>query len=169
MLSLKLQLLPAVKRSVGEKGSITVMVALFLPVAMLLLSLLILEGEIFLVKAKLQNTADMAALAAVQELDMDKLIDGEIVIREEAMDIANIYGEMNIVAAFSKETASQARIVTWVLNGSDTEPVKHPLTGENVQEARVLVEVSLPWSINYLTDRAELVITSTAEAAVRTR
>jgi len=68
----------------GEGGAALVLTLLMLPVLLLLLSGLIAIAQLFTVRAHLHAVADLAALAAVQELDLERLAEGEVFLDEAA-------------------------------------------------------------------------------------
>ncbi|MBE3519147.1 MAG: Tad domain-containing protein [Firmicutes bacterium] len=74
------------------KGGVTLLVALYLPICILAMGMVFDLGLAFVVRQTAQAACDMGALAAVQELDWDKLAEGMVVInpaaaRQQAADI----------------------------------------------------------------------------------
>ncbi len=64
-------------------GGVLAFVALFLPIAVLCVGMVVDLGTVFFVRKTVQAACDLGALAGVQELDWDALAAGTIAIRVE--------------------------------------------------------------------------------------
>jgi len=64
-------------------GGVVVLVALFLPIAVLCVGMVVDLGAVFVARKAVQAACDLGALAGVQELDWDRLAAGQVLIREE--------------------------------------------------------------------------------------
>ena len=72
------------------EGGVVVLVALFLPIAVLCVGMVVDLGAVFFARKAVQAASDLGALAGVQELDWDRLAAGQVMIREEdGEDIAD--------------------------------------------------------------------------------
>ena len=65
------------------EGGVVVLVALFLPIAVLCVGMVVDLGAVFFARKAVQAASDLGALAGVQELDWDRLAAGQVMIREE--------------------------------------------------------------------------------------
>ena len=74
----------------GERGGVLALVALFLPVAVLVVGLVCDLGVVFCVRKIAQAACDLGALAGVQELDWDLLAEGTVAINETGAQSAAI-------------------------------------------------------------------------------
>ncbi len=64
-------------------GGVVALVALFLPIAVLCVGMVVDLGAVFFARKAVQAACDLGALAGVQELDWDRLAAGQVMIREE--------------------------------------------------------------------------------------
>lgn len=71
------------------RGGVLALVALFLPIAILCIGIVVDLGTVFFVRKGVQAACDLGALAGVQELDWDLLAVGTVSLRaEEAEAVA---------------------------------------------------------------------------------
>ena len=71
-------------------GGVVALVALFLPIAVLCVGMVVDLGAVFFARKAVQAACDLGALAGVQELDWDRLAAGQVMIREDdGEDIAD--------------------------------------------------------------------------------
>lgn len=66
-----------------ERGSVLALAAMFLPIAVLAIGLVVDLGLVFAAKKAAQAACDLGALAGVQEIDLDLLAGGEVVIKDQ--------------------------------------------------------------------------------------
>ncbi len=109
-------------------GGVVVLVALFLPVAVLCVGMVVDLGAVFFARKAVQAACDLGALAGVQELDWDRLAAGQVVIREE--------GGENIAAGITRENLRNVTGLVEILSVSCS--VRNP---PQVSEASLSVEV----------------------------
>ena len=64
------------------RGGVLALVALFLPIAVLCVGVVVDLGTVFFVRKAVQAACDLGALAGVQELDWDLLSLGTVALRE---------------------------------------------------------------------------------------
>lgn len=124
----------------AERGAVIAWVALSLPLLLVCLSLVADVGRWFIRKSTVVAIADLAALAGVQELDLERLAAGEryLVVdqaRVQAIQTATINLERNALAG------SVNGIRAEVLNASATSPLHHPVTGRVLVDPTVFVEI----------------------------
>lgn len=74
----------------GQRGGVLALLALFLPIAVLVVGLVCDLGAVFCVRKIVQAACDLGALAGVQELDWDLLAEGTVVIEEVAAQTAAV-------------------------------------------------------------------------------
>ncbi len=65
------------------RGGVLALVALFLPIAVLCVGMVVDLGTVFFVRKAVQAACDLGALAGVQELDWDLLAAGTVSLRGE--------------------------------------------------------------------------------------
>ena len=63
------------------RGGVLALVALFLPIAVLCVGIVVDLGTVFFVRKTVQAACDLGALAGVQELDWDLLAVGHVAVR----------------------------------------------------------------------------------------
>ena len=81
------------------RGGVLALVALFLPIAVLCVGMVVDLGTMFFVRKAVQAACDLGALAGVQELDWDLLGLGMVVLRQvEAEAIAKEIADHNLEA-----------------------------------------------------------------------
>lgn len=106
----------------SEKGSVIILTALMLLVVIGFIGLAIDVGRLYITKNKLQNAADMAATAAVRQVNYEELQEGaeEIKINKvQANAIARRFVKMNLERK-SVQT-NTINIDTKVVNDTDNE------------------------------------------------
>ncbi len=79
------------------RGGVLALVALFLPIAVLCVGIVVDLGTVFFVRKAVQAACDLGSLAGVQELDWDLLAVGTIALREgEAEAVAKKIAGSNL-------------------------------------------------------------------------
>ena len=104
------------------RGGVLALVALFLPIAVLCVGMVVDLGTVFFVRKAVQAACDLGALAGVQELDWDLLALGTVALRAgEADSIAREIANRNLAAVDA--LVDDVEIASSVLNPPDsTEP-----------------------------------------------
>ena len=74
------------------RGGVLALVALFLPIAVLCVGMVVDLGTVFFVRKAAQAACDLGALAGVQELDWDLLAAGHVALRVD--DVERIAAEV---------------------------------------------------------------------------
>jgi len=100
--------LPWNKRTVGERGSITVTIAFLLPIMVLMMALIVNINHLIFTRIKLQNTVDACALsaAAVQAAGLNEIADLNI---EMTREFGRIYGILRSNTWYNYNYARNAR------------------------------------------------------------
>jgi uncharacterized membrane protein len=129
----------------GERGATSVMVVLFLPVLLLCLYATCGVGATLLGRARAQAAADLAALAAAQNVDLERLAQGERRLDpESAMRDAAAWARANLDAARRLFAAGVAPVITVdVYNPLPGEPMRHRRSGRELTDPTVAVTVRL--------------------------
>lgn len=129
----------------GERGAALALTVLFLPVWLALATLAIDVAYIMWVHAGMRAAADLGALAAAQNIDLDALAVGDPEISpSDAQRDARQWILDNLHSQRSTAPwADGADIRVWVLNGKPGAALSHPLTGRIITDPTVAVEVSL--------------------------
>ncbi|HCC33261.1 MAG TPA: hypothetical protein DEQ28_05075 [Clostridiales bacterium] len=132
-------------KSGEERGGALVMTVLLLPILLLSLALVVDAGLVFLARQRAQGAADMAALAACQELDLESLARGELVLDEvRARAAASAYAISNLAAGFPEiELAREAIIRVQVHNPTLQAPDWDRITGRELVHPTVCVVIEL--------------------------
>ncbi len=124
-----------------RRGAALLLVVLWLPVLLVGAALVLDGGQLFLARYRLQAAVDLAALAAVQSLDWDRLADGEVVIIvDEAEEVAQQYLSDNLAALTGR---GFEEFQVWVINASPETPGVHPVTAEEVLHPTVVLRCRL--------------------------
>ncbi len=127
-------------RTAEERGAAVLLVVLWLPVLLAGLSLVVNLGHILVSRSRLQAAADMAALAAVQSVDWDAMMEGEVrLVRDLAEANARDYAVANLQSLLDREPEE---LEVWVINAAPGAPGNHPLTGSPLEYPTVVVRVS---------------------------
>lgn len=134
------------KRESWGRGSVAALFALVLPVLLLSASLAVDAGWLFVARQRLVASADLAALAACQELDLNLLAGGWVHLDpDRAGSVARQYAGHNLTAAFGgRVDPSRAEIEVEVYNLDPGSPVRHRLTGRLLSDPTVAVQIVLP-------------------------
>lgn len=131
-----------------EDGSATVLTILLLPVMILSLALVADVGQVLLARHQVQAAADLAALAACQELDPDRLRHGELVlVPDRARATARDYALGNLERAFPGADLSQHAVITVAVhNPTPWAPGRDLVTGRELVHPTVclLIDFAVP-------------------------
>lgn len=122
------------------------MFTLMLPVLVLCAGLAIDAGWLFVARQRLMAAADLAALAACQELDIDKLAAGQAFLDSaRAGSVARQFVRANLAAAFGEiADLNKAEIEVEVYNTVGGRPVRHRRTGRLLNDPTVAVRIGFP-------------------------
>ncbi|WP_242822348.1 Tad domain-containing protein [Thermaerobacter marianensis] len=140
---------------------------LVLPVLLAAVGLGLDAGRLVVVRAHAQAVADLAGLAAVQEIDEDAFARGEPALREAAAAAtARQWAEDGLRRAFGDAVAEDATVDVVVVNASPASPRRHPWSGRRVAEPTVGVRLVVPVRLGWLPAVAAIPLTVTADASV---
>ena len=132
------------------RGGVLALVALFLPIAVLCVGMVVDIGTVFFVRKAVQAACDLGALAGVQEFDWDLLSLGTVALRVgEAASVAREIAERNLVAVDA--LVDDVEIASSVLNPPDTAEPTVAVTIE--YSVRMLFLRTIPGVGSELRDR----------------
>ncbi|MHB8946881.1 MAG: pilus assembly protein TadG-related protein [Bacillota bacterium] len=121
----------------SDRGSVVVLVVLFLPVFLLTLGFVIDLGVLFVQRQQAMAAADMAVLAGAREIDLDKLARGErSLLPEAAAAVTRQWFASNLRASLGSE-AESASAVVHVYNATPANPATDPVTGRRLRDPTV--------------------------------
>ncbi len=151
-----------------EKGAVAAITVLALPVMILAAGLVIDAANVVWARAAAQSAADLAALAAVQELDLDRLARGERWLTEHlAVARAREVAVDNLSRAGEALGAGNAGIRVRVYNVRQGETVVHQDDGRPLGDPTVCVTLELRARLPFLSAvNAPVVIRAHADASV---
>lgn len=118
-----------------QSGAVGPLYIMMVPALILILSLVIDLGLLFVCKNLLAMAADMAALAAAQEIDLELLALGErYIIPDAAETVAHRWAEDNAMSSLQNlaglSTVEDMIIYVTVYNASKSNPIIHePIQG----------------------------------------
>ncbi len=154
----------------NENGAAGILVVVMLPVLVLAFAFVADGGGVLLRRSLAFAVADVAALAGVQELDLERLIQGDRwIIPDAATTRATEVAE---AALWENGIGSSDRVVrVRVINASQVAPRKHPVTGRTLRDPTVSVEVKLrvPLNLTNANGGAGVWVTGQADASVLPR
>jgi len=104
---------PGIFTITGERGAVTALVVLFLPVALLCVGMVADLGLIFAARKCAQAACDLGALAGIQELDWEQLAQGLVFIdveEGEKQALAVAWANMENVRTFVENVTIAARV-----------------------------------------------------------
>ncbi|MDQ7793022.1 MAG: pilus assembly protein TadG-related protein [bacterium] len=129
----------------SEGGAALVITILMLPVLLLSLALVADAGMLMLARQLAHTAADMAALAACQELDPDRLDRGELVLDPaRARAVARNYAMDNLRSAFPGIDLTEDVVVTvGVHNPNPSAPGRDQVTGRELLHPTVCVTIDV--------------------------
>jgi len=144
------------------------MLVLWLPVILASTALVVNLGNLLLHRARLQSGTDLAALAAVQSVDWEALVEGEVRLLEDIADAkAREYTALNLEALGDIEADA---IDVWVINAAPDAPASHPITGTALEHPTVVLRVEAPGPTPLLLGSfGEIVLVAEADASIRPR
>jgi len=149
-----------------------VAVVVALPVWVLMLGTMADVGLLFLVRTRLQAAVDMAALAAVQDVDLDRLASGERYIRPDAAARdGRRWARMNVDVGLQGIVEQDSfEVDVQVLNASPEEPLAHPVTRRVLVDPTVIVTARARMRLPFLgLVRGPVQVSARADAAVKER
>ncbi|HAI20574.1 MAG TPA: hypothetical protein DCM14_01520 [Clostridiales bacterium UBA8153] len=153
-----------------RRGAVAALVILFLPGLIGVLALVVDLGLLLHARTALQASADLAALAGVQELDLEALAQGTPrLLTEPARAAAESYAAINVLHQLGGEARAVLRMTVEVYNASPTEPLVHLRTGRVLEVPTVSVQLQLPLRLVLaprLLGRFDYLVETHADAAV---
>ncbi len=144
------------------------LVILWLPVLLAVVSLVVNLGNLLVDRARLQASADLAALAAVQSVDWDAMAEGDVRLVEELADLeARDYSMANVQSLMDVDPEE---IFVWIVNASTDDPTPHPVTGGTLEHPTVILRLRAPGPGGLLTAAfGGVSMEAEADASIRPR
>jgi uncharacterized membrane protein len=128
-----------------RRGGVAALVVVSLPVLLIVLALVVDAGTIFWARASLAAAADLAALAALQELDFEALARGQPrLVEAAAAAVARAWSLENVAARLGTRSAERLEVRVTVYNGSTDQPLPHATSGRVLTVPTVCVHLRLP-------------------------
>ncbi|MCL6449676.1 MAG: hypothetical protein K6T75_00050 [Acetobacteraceae bacterium] len=139
---------PSPAARAAQAGAAALLLVVALPVLAAALGLVADGGVMLLCRLRAQGAADLAALAAAQDVDLERLARGErFIVEEQARRDARDWalGNLEPLAELMGGPPQQlAEIEVEVINPPPGGSVRHPRTGRLVSDPTVWVAVSFP-------------------------
>ncbi|HEX6990225.1 MAG TPA: pilus assembly protein TadG-related protein [Bacillota bacterium] len=129
----------------AERGAVAALVALALPVLILSAGLVVDVAYLFWMRTVLQATADFAALAGAQNVDLEALARGErrLLVEPAAAD-ARTWVRLNLAAhPATARYQDEADIDVVVTNAGPDHPARQRWTGRLLTDPTVSVRIGL--------------------------
>ncbi|MGE5485159.1 MAG: pilus assembly protein TadG-related protein [Ignavibacteriales bacterium] len=144
---------------------------LAVPAMILAAGLVVDAGAVIWAKAVAQSAADLAALAAVQEIDLDRLASGERwLVEPDAMKRAVDVARDNLARGGGALGAESAVVRVRVFNMSEGETERHHGDGRLLRDPTVCVTVEVRPRLVFLSPlKKPETITAHADASVVAR
>lgn len=134
----------------GARGSVMVIVALFLPIFVLALGLVLDLGVLFVQRQQATAAADMAVLAGAREIDLDRLARGErYLLSEPAAGAAREWFFKNLRVSLGTEAGAASAIVR-VYNATEANPAVDAVTGRHLRDPTVCLAGEIPARLYFL-------------------
>ena len=150
-----------------QRGAVAAAFLLVLPVLIAAVGLVLDGSRLVLVRAHAQAVADMASLAAVQEIDEDAFARGEPLLRTAAAAAtARRWIDDGLRRAFGDAMAAQSTIEVVVVNASASAPQRHPWSGRRLAEPTVAVRILLPVKLGWIPGASPVSLRVAADASV---
>lgn len=156
----------------GQEGASTVAVVIFLPVLLLVTGLVTDVGLLFVSRHLAYQAAELGALAGAQDVDLEQLAAGQVVLVESAARADAVdFARRNVAVSFPRlDLARSLQVQATVYNASRTVPVRHRLTGRILTDPTVSVDISLNVPLHFLASlHREATVRVRADASVRTK
>lgn len=155
----------------SQRGSVSVITVLAVPAMILAAGLAVDAGVVIWARTVAQSAADLAALAAVQEIDLDRLASGERwLVAHLAIDRAEDVARDNLARGGESLGAQGAVVRVRVFNVREGETERHPGDGRLLRDPTVCVTVETTPRLAFLSGvRKPETIAAHADASVVAR
>lgn len=139
-----------------QSGAVLVLVVAMIPVLVAVMALVVETGRLFVIARWAQAAADLGALAGAQEVDLERLADGERYVDEERARVAAERITRDNLRDLGGVVGS-SHVQVYVINVTGG-PTTHPRTGRLIHDptVSVWVEVSVPVHLVWWTQEARL-------------
>lgn len=156
----------------GQDGASVVAVVIFLPILLLVAGLVTDVGLLFVGRHLAYQAAELGALAGAQDVDLEQLAAGQVVLvestaRADALDFAR----RNVAASFPRlDLGRSLQVEATVYNASSTAPARHRQTGRILTDPTVSVDIRLDVPLHFLAAlHQQATVRVRADASVRTK
>lgn len=152
----------------AECGSIAVFLVLSLPLLIILAGLVIDIGTLFCANSLAYAAADMAALAAVQDLDLQLLAEGKRQIMPDAATRdAQAFLATNILKNWPGLAPEDIEAAVAVYNVEGGGEERHAINGRHLNDPTVCVRVAFPVKLRFISSlTGNVVARAHADASV---
>lgn len=147
-----------------QSGAVLVLVVAFVPVLVAALALVIETGRLFVLARRAQSAADLGALAGAQEVDLERLADGERYLDEGRARLAADRITTDNLRDLGGVVGS-SHVQVYVINVVDG-PTTHPRTGRLIRDPTVSVWVEVNVPVRLVWWAREVRLTAHADASV---
>lgn len=153
----------------NTRGSISVLMVITLPVLLICAALVTDLGRMIVACGRIQAAADFGALAAVQNIDLERLYEGIPVITEdEAVRDAIVWTKYNLKGAVPGIDLDRDIVIeAQVYNASNTAPLINGRTGRILTDPTVSVYIETPWNTRGTWCPVGTILRSLGDASVK--
>jgi len=135
----------------AECGSIAVFLVITMPLLIILAGLVIDIGTLFCANSLAYAAADMAALAAVQDLDLQMLAEGKRQIMPDAATRdAEAFLAANILKNWPGLAPEDIAVAVTVYNVESGGADRHAFNGRHLSDPTVCVRVTFPVKLRFI-------------------
>lgn len=135
----------------AERGSIAVFLVVTLPLLIMLAGSVIDIGMLFCANSLAYAAADMAALAAVQDLDLQMLAEGKRqIMPDAARRDAEAFLATNILKNWPGLAPEDIAVAVTVYNVEGGGDDRHAFNGRHLSDPTVCVRVSFPVKLRFI-------------------
>jgi len=152
-------------RRTCESGAVLVLVVAFLPVLVATMALVVETGRLFVAARRVQAACDLGALAGAQEVDLDRLAQGERYLDEERARIEAERITRENLRELGGVAAETGRVHVYVINVAGG-PTAHPRTGRLIRDPTVSVWVEVVVPVYLVWWTSEVHLSAHADASV---
>lgn len=141
------------------------LVVAFLPVLAAVMGLMVETGRLFVLSRGVQAAADMGALAGAQEVDLDRLAEGERFLDEERAKVQAERITRQNLRALGGVLGEAGRVQVYVINVADG-PAAHPRTRRPIRDPTVSVWVEVTVPVHLVGSASAVQLSAHADASV---
>jgi Flp pilus assembly protein TadG len=151
----------------GEGGGAALLTVLAMPALLLAFGLIVDASQFIWARGAVQAAADLAALAAIQEIDLEALAAGERrIVVEQATDRGREVALDNMSRAGSMLDVENATIEVVVYNTPDGASLVHVRDGRQLRDPTVCVSITVRPRLALLGRMEQAAVRAHADASV---